>query len=159
MPAPQLSPAQIQSSLLQLAEALQPAIGQDGKVALYAALARRLSALAHKQPPWSWRYIQGVGSGRIAPSQKLAQAVIALGATLDGVPPVAANTQPVQVYAEAGRVRPGSIVLAASRPCARPACPVSFVPVVPRQRYCSHECARKVRRERKAERKSPCTET
>ena len=148
-----LSPTQIRTSLAELADALKPVIGQDGQVALYAELARRLSALARKEPPWGWRYIQGVIKGTIAPSGALVRSIMALGATMDDFPPVAANTQAVQVFAEAGRVTPGSIILAASKLCARPACPVSFVPVVPCQKYCSRDCARKARHELNAERK------
>ena len=148
-----LSPQQIRDFLVGMAQTLQPTVGPGGKVAVYEDLARRLSTLAHKDPPWGWRYIQGVEKGTIEPSAKLTRAVVALGATLDGIPSVAANTQAVQVYAEMGRVKPGSIILAASKLCARPTCPVSFVPVVPLQKYCSRECAHKARQELNAERK------
>jgi hypothetical protein len=151
----ELSPEQIQVSLTELANTLKPVIGERGHVALYDELAKRLSVLARRKTPWGWRYIQGVIKGSITPSAALARATLALGATLDGVPPVAANTQAIQVYAEAGRVKPGSIILAASKLCARPACPVSFVPIVPHQKFCSRECARKARQELKAERNPP----
>jgi hypothetical protein len=143
----ELSPEQTRNSLAELVNALRPLIGQDGQVAVYDELARRLSALAQKEPPWGWRYIQGVTKGTIAPSAALGRAVMALGATLDGVPTVVANTQAVQVFAEAGRVRPGSIILAASKSCARPGCLVNFVPIVPVQRFCSRDCAKKARKE------------
>jgi hypothetical protein len=141
------SPEDISLALSALLEALRPAVNGLGHVALYKEIARRLSAVARKQPPWGWRYIQGVEKGTIVPSQKLARAVYSLGATLDGVPTLVANTEPVQVYARPGSVRPGSIILGESKTCARPGCPVSFIPKVPWQKFCSSECRGKFKKQ------------
>jgi hypothetical protein len=141
------SPEEISQALSVLLEAMKPAVNGLGQVALYKEVAKRLSALARKQPPWGWRYIQCVEKGTLAPSQKLTRAVFSLGATLDGVPTLVANTEPVQVYARPGTVRPGSIILGESRACARPGCPVSFIPRVPWQKYCSSECRRKIQKQ------------
>ena len=141
------SPQEISQVLSVLLEALRPSVNCLGHVALYKEIARRLSAVARKQPPWGWRYIQGVEKGTIAPSKKLGRAVFSLGATLDGVPALVADTEPVQVYARPGAVRPGSIILGESKTCARPSCPVSFIPRVPWQKFCSSECRGKVKKQ------------
>lgn len=140
-----LSPQEIAQSLQALLEGLRPILGGQGQVVFYEEVARRLSTAIQQDPPWGWRYIQGVEKGTIQPSRKLARAILALGATLDGLPAHVADTTPVQVYAAPGKVRPGSIILAASRFCARPGCPVSFVPVVPRQKYCCAACRYRAR--------------
>lgn len=140
------SPEEISQALNALLEALHPAVNGLGHVALYKEIAKRLSVIAQKQPPWGWRYIQGVEKGTIAPSQKLTRAVFTLGATLDGVPALVADTEPVQVYARPGAVRPGSIILGESKTCARPGCPVSFIPKVPWQKYCCSDCRVKIQK-------------
>ena len=141
------SPQEISQALGVLLEALRPSVNGLGHVALYKEIARRLSAVARKQPPWGWRYIQGVEKGTITPSRKLTRAVFSLGATLDGVPALVADTEPVQVYARPGAVRPGSIILGESKTCARPGCPVSFIPRVPWQKFCSSECRGKAKKQ------------
>ncbi len=103
------------------------------------AIADRLSAIAKKARPWTWRYVQSVLAGSIEPSPAFATAVNTLGASLDGVPLEVATSRRVQVLAM-GQVKPGSLVLADSRACANPACPIEFVPRTPNQRYHSAAC-------------------
>ena len=45
-------------------------------------------------------------------------------------------------------VQEGAIVLASSRRCSNTDCELDFVPVVPTQKYCSRECARRMSRRR-----------
>lgn len=142
-----LSPEQGAQSLAMLLDTLRPSLGGQGHVAFYQEVATRLSTVVRQEPPWGWRYIQGVEKGTIKPSQKLARAVMTLGATLDGVSPQLADTEAIQVYARPGAIRPGSVILGESKTCARPGCTVSFVPRVPWQRYCSRECRAKYRQE------------
>mgnify|MGYP005820007041 CR=1 FL=1 len=103
-----------------------------------AEIADRLSRIAGQSPAWTWRYVHNILRHKIDASQRFINAILALGAVQDGANPLMINVRQVQVYA--AHVNPGSIILAASRKCANPDCPIEFVPVVPRQRYCSAEC-------------------
>lgn len=107
-------------------------------------IADKLSAVAGKEPGWSWRYLRNVLNRNLLASQKLIEAILALGATIDGVPDIVARAQSVQVLA-VGHIVPGAVILADSKPCNRPGCPVNFVPRVPTQRYCSSDCKKKMR--------------
>lgn len=97
-----------------------------------------LSALVDVSPPWGWRYMHGVINNKTKASAKLAQAIFAWGAVIDGAPALLANTQDVVVRAQPGQLHPGSVVLARSQRC--PSCRVAFVPTVPWQRYCRPLC-------------------
>ena len=108
----------------------------------YAELAVRLSAVAHKDPPWSWRYPRSVRSGTVQASPRFRRAIEALGAELDGAPPLLAQAHEVTVLSINGNLEPGTLVLGSTKPCAYPACAVRFVPRVPWQRYHSIECRR-----------------
>jgi hypothetical protein len=121
-------------------DALKPSSNSSGNVAFYTDIAIRLSSVVYRSKPWGWRYVQGVDVGTIQPGKLFIRAVQILGATLDGIPQDVANTEPVQIYAKPGLVKPGSIVLAASRSCKRPACPIHFIPSVPWQHYHSAKC-------------------
>lgn len=109
---------------------------QNGKVALYKHLAYQLSEIAGRSPPWTWRYVQGVLAGTLSPSPAFAQAVFALQMAIQKVPFTHVGLELVQVYARPGTVQPGAFVVAESRPCACPTCPIHFVPVFPEQTYC-----------------------
>lgn len=111
-------------------------------------IADKLSAIAGKEPGWSWRYLRNVLNSKLRASEKLIGAILALGATIDGVPDIVASATPVQVLA-VGNVAPGAVILADSKPCNRPSCPVLFVPRVPSQRYCSPDCKKKMRQLRR----------
>lgn len=103
------------------------------------SVAGKLSVVAGKSPEWGWRYLRNILNGKLEASRQIAQAIMALGAVVDGTHPLMAASHPVQVFAR-GDVKSGAIVLASSRRCANPACPIEFVPVVPRQRFCCVEC-------------------
>jgi hypothetical protein len=106
------------------------------KVELWTLIAGKLSRVVDQQPPWTWRYPQGVLNGTIQPSRKFAQAVNILGAAIDDVPVALARTSPVQVYAITGTVKPGSVVMGRSKNCETPGCRVVFVPNVPWRTKC-----------------------
>lgn len=109
---------------------------KSSKVETYTALAEKLSAVAHKENPWSWRYVQSVHAGSVAPSEKFIRAVEILSSDLDGFPAFIAETEPITVYARNGAIHPNSIILSESKSCAEPTCTIHFVPRVPWQRYC-----------------------
>lgn len=52
--------------------AFQP---KNGKVKYYQKRALELSKLVHKNPPWSWRYVQSVDHGTVKPSVKFVKAM------------------------------------------------------------------------------------
>ncbi|MBX3005971.1 MAG: hypothetical protein KF821_09135 [Anaerolineales bacterium] len=112
--------------------------GYAVSVETLTTVAAELSELVDVSPPWGWRYMHGVINGKTKASAKLAQAIFAWGAVVDGSPALLANTQDVVVRAHPGQLHPGSVVLASSRRC--PACRVAFVPTVPWQRYCRPQC-------------------
>lgn len=101
-----------------------------------------------ERPDWSWRYLRNVLNQKIDASAALTRAIYALGATTDGLPAIVASAQQVTVLV-VGRVHPGALVLADSRKCARPGCPIHFIPRSARQRYCTIECRTKDRKRKK----------
>lgn len=134
--------------LHSLFDALRPSWGEKGEVAFYQELAKRLSAIARKEKPWGWRYVQSVDHGTLghAPSREFLRAIGILAAEADGLPMFVAETEAVTVYARSGSVHPNSILLAESVACAQPTCTIHFIPRVPWQKYCPR-CA-KLRRKR-----------
>jgi hypothetical protein len=108
-------------------------------------VADRLSKLANKQPGWKWRYLRSVLNHQIVPSKKLVDAMMRLGAVIDSTPEDLAKSVRTMVQA-VGRVRPGALVLADSKPCANPGCRMEFVPRTPNQICHSVECAKIYRR-------------
>jgi hypothetical protein len=110
-------------------------------------IADRLSSIAGKETPWGWRYLRNVLNEKVDASAALTRAIMSLGATFDGVPVVLAQAHPVNVLA-IGKIKPGALVLADSRPCENPACPIEFVPSAPRQIYHSKECRKQARKQK-----------
>jgi hypothetical protein len=108
-------------------------------------VADRLSKLANKEPGWKWRYLRSVLNRQIEPSKKLVDAMMRLGAVIDSTPEDLAKSVRTMVQAS-GRVRPGALVLADSKPCANPGCRIEFVPRTPNQVCHSAECAKIYRR-------------
>ncbi len=104
-------------------------------------IANRLSAVVKREPAWGWRYLRNVLNGKMEASKKLADAVMRLGALIDGTPDLPATAERVSVLAS-GKVRPGALVLANSQSCANPGCGIEFVPRTPNQRFHSAACYR-----------------
>jgi hypothetical protein len=129
---PRFDPGYVQNNLGRLVENF----GKSSKVETYTELAEKLSRIAHKKNPWSWRYIQSVHVGLIEPSEKFVNALEILLADLDGLPAFIAETAPITVYARPGAIHLDAIVLSESKTCANPTCTVHFVPRVPWQKYC-----------------------
>ena len=129
---PNLGLQDVQNNLGHLVSVFQ----KSGKVETYTELAEKLSAIAHKENPWGWRYVQSVHVGSVAPSEKFTNAVDILMASLDGLPAFIAETEPITVYARPGAIHPNSVILGESKTCAQPDCSVHFVPRVPWQKYC-----------------------
>lgn len=107
-----------------------------GKVEFWELMAMKLSTAIHHEPPWTWRYVQGVYKGSLDPSREFGRAVEILGAMVDDVPQVVADTEQVSVYAKPGTIKAGAIVMGESKMCANPSCKVFFVPNVPWRKLC-----------------------
>lgn len=112
------------------------------------AVADRLSELARRDPAWGWRYLRNVLNRRMDASRKLIDAVMRLGALVDGAPRDLARSERVTVQA-LGKVKPGALVLADSQPCI---CGIEFVPAAWNQKYHSKECKKLARKNRRKER-------
>lgn len=125
----------VRTALADVVAHFEPHLNGGTKTAFWTAIAAKINK-ADGSAEWSWRYPQGVLAGTIAPSERFCRAVLVLAASLDDVPVQLARAEAVQVLAEPGEIRPGSLVMGASRVCARPGCVVVFVPNHPRRVYC-----------------------
>jgi hypothetical protein len=136
----------MKNDLRPLFQSLRPFWGKKGEVAFYQELAKRLSRIARKDKPWSWRYVQSVDHDTLGhpPSKLFLRAIQILTAEIDGLPAFIAETEAVTVYARAGAVHPNAIVIGESKGCANPTCTIYFIPRVPWQKYCPR-CAGKRR--------------
>lgn len=103
------------------------------------AVAQLLSDVASKSPPWTRSYMHHALNGRQG-SKRLYQAIITLGAQLDGHTVILANVEKIEVLARPGQLHPQSIILADAIRCQ--GCRIAFVPRVPWQKYCSAKCRR-----------------
>lgn len=122
-----------------LLDALRPKFSKNGhKVQFFEEVAERLSQIARKDPPWSWRYVQSAYRDTLGhpPSKRFLRALELLAAEEDGTPAFVAETEEVTVYARAGAIRPGTIILGESQLCKHPPCGIWFVRTHPRQKYC-----------------------
>ncbi len=120
-------------SIPQIIALLRPSYAEMTHTRMYTDIARRLSILASKSPAWSWRYIQGVHAGTIQPSVRLITAARSLLSVLHGEIPK--DFERISIRSSS-YIAPGAWVLAGSRACKNPACPIIFVPKVPNQVYC-----------------------
>jgi len=109
----------------------------------FEVVGRDLSRLAHKNPPWSKKYIHSLYHGRIEVSPLVAKAINDLAQRIDGTPGGVAGSVYVKVLAQPDI--PEGVLLPANAQvdkCARPGCPVWFVKVHPRQEYHDPQCRR-----------------
>ena len=127
-------------------------LGHDPRMVGVEALgdvARRLCDAAEhnglERPSWGWRYLRNVLNGKLEASRRLTDAILRVGALLDGAPAESVQGERVQILA-LGKVSAGAVVLADSKRCGNPGCKVEFVPKVPWQKCHSKECAAARRR-------------
>ena len=123
--------------LIQILEALalKPTIKN------FRVIARDLSRLVRKEPPWTAKYIHSVYKGYMHPSPLLAQAINSLAQVSDGTPAGIAGTQYTKLLTSPDV--PEGVLLPINAKiikCARPGCPVWFVKVHPRQIYHDPVC-------------------
>ena len=94
--------------------------------------------------PYTYQYISGMESGRMAITPEIQRALGVLASMLDGVSELQARSVEVRAYA----VHPetdGAIIIPPPRQCKLPGCRVRFVGY-PAQRFCSPECRKEYRR-------------
>lgn len=60
---------------IELIEAVDARFGKIGSVSFYRKVAEILSKIASKNPPWTWRYVQGYIKGTIQPGRNFIAAV------------------------------------------------------------------------------------
>lgn len=60
---------------IELIEAVDTQCGKIGSVSFYRKVAELLSKTASKNPPWTWRYVQGYIKGTIQPGRNFITAV------------------------------------------------------------------------------------
>lgn len=102
-------------------------------------IANRLSEMAGRKTPWGWKALRNVQHRTQRASEKMKGAIMRMGALVDGMPAELAISNQVMITA-VGKVRPGAIILADSKPCAYPPCGKHFVSTTPLQRYHSPAC-------------------
>ena len=117
-------------------------------VAQKAEIARLLSGVARKDPPWGYLYVHNFLFNNIQAGEKFKAAIVGLAAMIDGAPREAVQGRPVQVTA-LGNLRPGTLVFGDSRKCAYAPCPVWFLPKNSRQKYHSYQCRADARKAHK----------
>lgn len=119
-------------------------------------IAERLSKMVNRGEVWGWRYVHNVLAGKMPASREMQDAIMRLGASLDGTPDILAKAKPVQCLA-LGDVRAGALILTDSRRCKNPACGLSFIPTARHQAYhditCKRAWEREIKRQRRAEAK------
>lgn len=146
--AQQGTPVQIDLHAAEMLSELITGMGHDPatiRVDDLQGIADRLSTLAGHTPAWGWRYLRNVLSHKINASRALVDAIMRLGALVDGAPKDIAQAQRVTVNA-LGHVKPGALILADSRPCI---CGVEFVPRTWNQKHHTKECGKLERQNKK----------
>jgi hypothetical protein len=123
-------------------------MGLSPTMSHFAVIARDLSRLVGKEPPWSGKYIHSIYHRHkgMSPSPLLAKAVRSLAQILDGSPTGVAGARGIQVLA-ASNIPEGVLIPATAEAvkCARPGCPVWFVKVHPGQKYHDPNCRTSVK--------------
>jgi hypothetical protein len=130
--------------LKSIYQAVYGDLSGPGRLSSLEELARALSKIAGKEPPWTARYLNSIilGHKGFSVTAELSQAIQVYAARLDEAHPLQALLVEITAYSINGRVRPGSIITGESKRCD---CGVLFVPHHPRQKYCCAECPQRPR--------------
>jgi hypothetical protein len=118
-----------------------------GKKATYSQIADQLNHLTQPQKHWTWNYIHEVAHGKLKPSRELITRILRLRNKLNIHATQVREFVRIEILAPVDFVIPGAIVNTTSRRCSSKLCDRNFIPVHPRQRFCSPEC-RKISRQR-----------
>lgn len=138
-------------TLRTIYEEIYGSLDAPGKMKNLRELAATLSQVAHREKPWTYRYLNSLLNGdsgfRVTP--ELNTALKVLGSKLDNANPLQARLVQITAFSINGNVEPGSIITGKSTRC--PGCLALFVPHSNLQIYCGPECpGRPQRRKAKA---------
>lgn len=111
-------------------------------------LADRLSKIAGRNRPWTWRFLNSLlnGDKGFSISLEMERAIHIAEARLDGQPEVQARSRAITVFTVNG-IEPNSIVFGHTTRCY---CQLPVVFNHPARKYCFEECRLRARAERKA---------
>lgn len=111
-------------------------------------VADKLAKAAGRAHPWNVKTLRNVLNGNAKAGGELLSAIMALGASLDGLPMVLAQSHVIPSGVRSVEpIRDDAIVFGKCKPCANPSCGIWIV-TNGRRKYCSDKCgkaARKVR--------------
>jgi hypothetical protein len=122
--------------------------GPQITLANLSELAQDLSRIVGRSRPWTGKFLHSIIKeyAGFSTNGHLTKALLILTAQLDGVNEIQARAQETHGLLAINELPAGTIILGQARRCARPGCVVHFVPIHPRQKYHSPECAEAVRR-------------
>ncbi len=120
---------------------IMAALGLRPTMRNFEVVARDLSRLAGRHPPWTKKYIHSAYHARIEVSPALAKAINDLAQRVDGTPSGVAGSVYVSVLAQP-KIPEGVLLPAKAQvvKCATPGCPVWFIRIHPRQIYHDPTC-------------------
>lgn len=114
-------------------------------------LARDLSQVARRSRPWTGKFLHSLikGYAGFSTNQELIEALNILAGRLEGYDEIQQRAKETTILT-VNDLPEGTIVLGHARRCATPGCRVLFVPIHPRQKYHSRNCAALSKRHRQA---------
>jgi len=110
-------------------------------------LADKLSKIAGRERPWTWRFLNSLLNDNkgFSVSPEFERAIHILEARQDGQPEIQACSREIMVLTT-NDIEPGSIVFGHTTRCY---CQLSVVFNHPNRKYCFEECRQRAKRERK----------
>jgi hypothetical protein len=114
-------------------------------------LARDLSQVARRSRPWTGKFLHSLikGYAGFSTNQELIDALHILVDRLEGSDEIQRRAKEATILT-VNDLPEGTIVLGPARRCATPGCRVFFVPIHPRQKYHSRNCAALSKRHKQA---------
>ena len=122
----------------------------DGFAATLRIVASILSLRSGINRPWTWNYLHQVYNQKLLPSKKLSQEILFEYNQISGSPPIDYEIR--EVVVPKGFLSAASLVNTRSKFCKF--CSRPFIPLVPIQIYCTHECQNKSRKMRRLSKNS-----
>lgn len=125
-----------------LMEVYQALYGSHITLANLNELACDLSQVARRSRPWTGKFLHSLikGYAGFTTNKELLEALNILASRLVGCDEIQRRAKEATILT-VNDLPEGTIVLGSARRCATPGCRVFFVPVHPRQKYHSRNCA------------------
>lgn len=123
--------------------------GPDITISNLNNLAAKLSRIAHRERPWTGKYLNSLlrGYPGFSVNEQLARAIQVMAQLQSGIDDIEAGATEATVRS-LHPLPEHAIVLGQARLCANPGCAIVFVPTHPRQKFHSKKCARAAARHR-----------